>query len=369
MRWVCAATVCVAGCFTKPPAPMAVDDGGVDSAPVVVTGGMRRVITVTLPPSVPLERFPVFVNIKADNDLQSAGGADRIAFTTMNGDLLACDIVAYGQGGDLEAWVTLPTLSPTMREFVLVYGEDLSVRNACSPAAAWSDYAAVWHFSDVDLSLIRDSSPNALNLDLTHGLPVRTGGAAGSGALFDNTDANGPDQMCVPDAPALQFALRSFSYEAWVNPIGYVDTYDVALYKGAKNAGFAGFDLELGVGDWTAWIRDDSTGTGARVNNASFTGDPSNLQGKWNHLVVAVDRDANILRTYLNGMPTETDGPLEVLSVNGPEPLCVGDFNQPSHAVFDEFRIREGVPSLQWVLASHRNVTMSAFLSVSGPMN
>lgn len=367
MRWLVTASLLVAGCFTKPDAPGANDDARTDSAPVLISGGTRRVITVTQPPTSELTRFPVQVAIDGDTDLALAGTAAQIAFASMDGVALPCDIVRYDPQGDLEAWVTMPTLSASATQFVLAYGPGLSVQDACNASDAWSDYTAAWHFNDSDPSRIRDSSPNALHLDVRHGLPVPTMGLAGDAMLFHNTDGNGPDELCVPDSPPLQFATRSFSYEAWLLPIELVDTYDVALYKGAKNAGYAGFDLELGTGNWTAWIRDSAPAGSDRPDRASFTSDPTSLGGKWNHLVVTIDRASMILRTYLNGVPTETDSPLETMSVTGPEPLCVGDFNQPSHAIFDEFRIREGVVPAQWVLATYRNQTMSEFLSIGPP--
>lgn len=370
MRALFAATLFAAGCFSKPPAPdpsTQPTDAAIDGPPVLIAGGRRRVVSVA-PAPAPLTRFPFHISLDDDADMIAhAQGATNIAFATMQDELLPCEVVLY-QAGDLDAWVTIPTLPTQMYQFQLIYGADLSVTAACTPQAAWADYSAVWHLGDTNFDTFADSSPNGYTLRRSSGTPQPAGGIVGTATELDNADGTA-DEACVDAMPGLQFDERSFTYELWVYPKALIDDYDVALYKGAKNMGAPGFDLELGMGDWTAWIRDSRIDADPTVgrDSVSFTQNPMSLVNAWSHLVAVVDREAKELRAYLNGVPTETEQ-IDVLSVTGPAPLCVGDQTQPSRAIIDEVRIREGAMTTAWVNTAYRNITDASFYTIGPPL-
>jgi hypothetical protein len=142
-----------------------------------------------------------------------------------------------------------------------------------------------------------------------------------------------------------------------------VNSFDVLLWKGAKNPGAAGFDIELGQADWNAWIRDDQSGE----NLVTFVMDDATpLLNQWHHLAVVIDRPADKVRAFLDGVikgmaPTITTG-----SVTGDSPLCFGDNNNPSRALLDEVKIQDGARGGNWILTTYQNA-QPGFLDIELP--
>ena len=348
-------SLAVTGCFATPTRPTDSPDAA------VLTGGYRRTITIEQPPVEPLQAFPVSVLLEGDADLRDkADGPARVAFTTTGGAVLPCEIVQLTATGTLEAWVVLPELPTVPLAFDLAYGAD--VVSPCERSAVWGDYRAVWHLSEALAGQARDSSSFGHTLfsrDL--GVPQPMPGVVGNGIRLDPADGDGADELCIENAPDLQMDLQPFSYELWVNQERFLGMYDIALHKGGSNAGNAGFDLELGLDVWDAYVRDAAD----PENRLTISGDSGPLVNTWHHVAVVVDRTAGLIRAYRDGLQTQSEA-IVVDSVSGTSPLCLGIRTQPMVGWLDEVRVHGVARGAAWFATSVANVAQrSTFMTIS----
>jgi hypothetical protein len=140
----------------------------------------------------------------------------------------------------------------------------------------------------------QDKSGNGINGTLVGG-PTYVPGKYGAYALqFDGVD----DHVTFAPTTKLDFGTKSFTYAVYVSVAMSVGNFDMPWSNGGSSAGVAGYDLELGLGDWNASVSD-----GTQVVTASFGAETLNA---WIRLVVVVDRDAKKLRAYRNGVLVTT---------------------------------------------------------------
>ncbi len=138
-----------------------------------------------------------------------------------------------------------------------------------------------------------------------------------------------------PANGALAYGAGSFSYGAWVKPTANVGTWDTPLWKGGSSAGTAGFDIELGTGQWTASLSD---GTSAKAANF-FASSPA--LNTWYHLFVVVDRGTQTVRTYVNGVFANSTSLSGFGSVTSTNHLQIGvglTGSQPYNGFIDDVR-------------------------------
>jgi hypothetical protein len=357
------AAAMLAGCLSKPEPPALVGgdaraDARADAR--LITGGTRRLVTLNEVPGQPLTRFPVSVLMQGDADLAARAPArENIAFTTMVGEPLPCEIVVAANG-TLEAWVQLPVFDASMRTFLLVYGSD--VESPCDRPSVWQDYRAAWHFTDGTPGVAKDSARD-IALFQRNGFPVEGTGRIGQGLSFYQADTNGADVMCALDEDALDFGETSFSIEAWVFSGGFVNIADTLLEKRGSSRD-AGYDLDVGGNPWVSSLRDGTTTTSAVFNN-----DPSASSSRWSHILSVVDRGTGSLQVYFNGVAAlGQPQPLTVGSVDSNHDLCLGDSTTPMRAYVDEVRLHGEARPADWARASMRNVVMrDAFMTVAVP--
>ncbi len=205
---------------------------------------------------VDLAGFPLALRI-TDADLRAlaAGGklvtGNDFAFVDADGTTpLAFEVDGpISASGDLLAWVKLPLLSATVdTELYLAFGDANVTASQASPASVWSDYVAVWHFSE----LAYTGAPGEV-LDATGAHP----GSATAGAT---TAADGPfgraasfagscAQISIPQSAALQPA--SVTVSAWARETDLGTSTDrIATileqdYWRAAGTGSQGYYLEI----------------------------------------------------------------------------------------------------------------------------
>lgn len=350
----------VTGCFTTPTRPAETPDAPDTPDGSTISMVYRRTITITQPPGAPLPAFPVSVLIEDDAGLRdNSAGIAHIAFTTTDGVALPCEIVRATDTGTLEAWVLLPQLPSTPTIFELTYGAD--VTSPCAASSVWGDYRGVWHLSELVAGSARDSSSAGNTLTaLDGGLPAPSSGTVGNGLRLEPADTDGADELCIENAPALQLDVQPFSYELWVNQQTYIGLYDIALWKGGSSAGSAGFDLELGQGAWTAFLRDAVDPD----NRVELSPNSATLVNTWHHLAVTVDRSAGFIRAYLDGVLTGS-ATVVIDSVSGSAPLCLGSHNQPMQGWIDEVRVHSVARSREWFVTTYDNIAArSQFMTI-----
>ncbi|OQW50295.1 MAG: hypothetical protein A4S09_00435 [Proteobacteria bacterium SG_bin7] len=155
------------------------------------------------------------------------------------------------------------------------------------------------------------------------------GGAFNFDGVGDSITVNNPTDK------HLDFYNRSFTYMVWVKVSASVGNYDMPISKGGASAGSSGYDMELGLGNWTANISD-----GTRIVNATF-GTEASFLGRWVHLGVKVDRTLNRLYTYVDGAmvnAVDITGLGNILN-SGPLKIGSGSNAYPFKGLFAEVTI------------------------------
>jgi hypothetical protein len=165
-------------------------------------------------------------------------------------------------------------------------------------------------FVQSGLAVCSPGSPNAV-----------PGKVAGAGYFYGPTVRGR-----APNAPSLNFGNNSFSADCWVNPVPFAGGRQPIVDKLQKTSPTTGFgyalsvlngNLELRLGDGTLY-----THTG-----------PAVVPNTWNFVAVAVDRTANTVTFYANGVTSAPQTLAPAGSFNSPVDLFIGG----SHAVNDPY--------------------------------
>jgi pentapeptide MXKDX repeat protein len=149
---------------------------------------------------------------------------------------------------------------------------------------------AYWPLDEGGTSTVaNDISGNAMNGSLTG--PAWVTGKVGPYALsFDGVD----DFVLIGNSTELNFDVGSFTIALYVYVPQSVGAYDMPWFKGGASISTIGYDMELGTGNWTVNLNDGTMGY-----QAVFGVETLNT---WVRLVAVVDRSANVLRAYMNGV-------------------------------------------------------------------
>ena len=321
---------------------------GPDSAP-----RFRKQITVASPQTTNLDGFAVPLLLGPDSDLAMHAETDGndIHFT-QGGVELPFEIVSYSATtGSLEAWVRVPSLTPST-QFYLEYG------GSYVPTAGhvWEGAAGVWHFASFGfVGGYADSSPG--NHDASTFVPPTSVVAiAGSGV---NMTTSTVLTVGDPVDGSLDF-VASFSLSLWVRVTSSVGMYDRALTKGGSTISDPGYDIELGAANWNVVLSDTVTVVAAKF------GTDGELEGEWVHLAASIDRPAKTVTTFVNGQPMETVSLGATFgSIENNRPLSFGNSMYDFRGLLDEVRIYRSAKSGDWFHAEHALVvTNAAYVTV-----
>ncbi|MDE2172661.1 MAG: peptidoglycan-binding protein [Patescibacteria group bacterium] len=190
--------------------------------------------------------------------------------------------------------VALNRLSP--------HGQLAAVEGSGSGLVGW------WKFDEGSGTTAGDSSGSG-NAGTLEGspLPTWTTGKIGGALSFDGVT----DTVAIGNPAVLNFGTGSFSYGMWVYPTANTSTWDEAWWKGGGSAANPGYDLELGSGYWTANVSDGTNIYQVILSSTSFL-------NQWVHIFVVVDRNAGLMKAYLNGQQVSTTSISGLGSVTGP---------------------------------------------------
>ena len=140
--------------------------------------------------------------------------------------------------------------------------------------------------------------------------PSATPGKVAGGSFFIDSQTRGR----APNAASLNFGTNSFSLDCWIKPIQsgpswkvIVDKFNVGAARGYA-IGLTNGNLALRVGDGTLY-----TYTGPALNNSV-----------WNFAAVIVNRAANTVRFYLNGVGSAPQALVPTGSFNNTVDLLIG---------------------------------------------
>ena len=328
-----------------------------------IDGFARRKPVAIHPPSLTanLTEFPVAVRLNADPELAAAAQSDGgdLTFTTGDGTTQLSHQIEHfdGQTGTLAAWVRLPVFAASADTELFVYYDTPSVIDQQDIAGTWAGpFAGVWHLSD-DPSSPRDSSVNS-NHGSSDNPPVSVDGIAGLALDFDGID----DIVSFgdPGDGSLDFGTSSFSYSVWVRVTTSVGSFDMPWFKGGASPGQAGYDMELGTTSWSAHMADGTT-----IVSTSF-GQEGNFLGRWVHLVVVADRQANVLTLYADAIPRADNSLASLGSLSNGTNASISRDAQPFRGRVDEVRVYSTALSQDWITAAYRNLVDLGFMTI-GP--
>ncbi len=159
---------------------------------------------------------------------------------------------------------------------------------APGPVGYWKMDEGSWNGTSGD---VLDSSGNS-NSGTSAGSAAITDGKLGNAGSFNGS--TGKVTIGDPASGVLDFATGSFSYGMWVYANTNIGASDMAWYKGGGANAVAGYDFELGSGNWFADISDGTT-----QKNVSFG---SGTTGQWEHIMAVIDRNTNKFYAYRNGV-------------------------------------------------------------------
>lgn len=329
---------------------------GFDTADPLTTspGTYRKQVTITA--FAPLTDMVVSVAI-VDSELAAHALPDGtdLVFVDRDGAVLAHELVAYRDGA-LEAWVRVPTLAAPTTLLWMYYGGE-----PAQPASPWGGYRAVWHLDETGpVERDRSSHANTLVSPSSTITPAPAMGISGAGRAFD-----GVDDLMVASDPldgSLDFGRDSFTVSAWVLVTSSAGIYDHILHKGGSNASVPGYDIELGSADWNA-----NVGDGLR-NLAVRFGDEGEFLGSWAFVAMVVDRPANTVRAYVNGLEADTVDISGIGSLDNSLDFTLSrTANYPFKGVMDEVRVYGGLMSPQRIAAEYTNLVAPASVVSVGP--
>lgn len=316
-----------------------------------------------------LSDFVVALVLEEDSDLAARAQPDAsdIHFTTRGGTLLEFEIEEFvAASGKLVAWVKIPTVSMTQPTGIYLYYGDTPVTHDAMPT--WSGgFASVWHFAEdptVSMPSFSDSVTATFPATASgSNRPSPASGIAGPGLSFDGVD----DSLDIEDSgnSGLDFGTNSFSYSTWVFVTEVVGSFDMPWWKGGASAGQGGYDIELGTNNWTVYVSDGG-GPPTSIVGATF-GDVSEFLGRWVHLAVVVNREANELRVFADGVRKATRDISTVGAIGTGSSAKIGSSSYIYKGLIDETRVYRVPLSDDWVRTVHANLSSPATFLTIGP--
>lgn len=284
-------------------------------------------------------------------------GSDLVVTAGDGTTVLPREVVGFDPIGETaEIWVRATTFSKTDRTFFLYFG-NAAASIAPRPLDAWSDaYRAVYHFAeDPGAGVLLDSSPQLADIQLVAARNW-TSSDVKTGPLHQAWNFNGTTHHLA--TTAISSSDSTFVVSAWLEHTG--PGIDVFMQT---NPGF----WELNSQTNSDFNQPGFAGSDA---TARWMPNPLPFDGEFHHFAWVFDGVANTVDFYFDGEPQVITGtfPLDP-SVIYDAQFINPDGNQPvgvlSPMFFntidlfggggDEFRIREGAVSAEWVLTEYRN--------------
>ena len=214
-------------------------------------------------------------------------------------------------------------------------GAIATVRDCCVPPP--TGLAAWWPLDELTgATTYADLSGNGNTALVESGGPIgsfqspsATAGKVGGAGFF----LDSPTRGRAPNASSLNFGTNSFTLDCWIKPVPsgptdwkvIVDKYDVGTARGYA-IGLTNGNLALRVGDGTLY-----THIGPAPNN-----------NVWNFAAVIVNRTANTVRFYLNGVGTAPQALTPTGSFDNTLDLLIGAPHSPgivSETALDEIEL------------------------------
>lgn len=337
--------------------PMPSELGGdaievVDAAPAPWLAGYthRRRIDL-LSPAEPLANFGLLVQLESDADLKLVAdpSGDSIKFTLADGvTLTPWESELYdADEGTLAAWVRVPQMRAG-EALYLYYGSDAPPDEPTQPTWDDSIYSLVMHFADPGNGPWLSATPDNDSMAIA-------GGATGPAGVFTPMGAGrrfaGNDRIELDEGGSgrLQFGASSFSFSVLMKTPMNLGPWDMPFDKGGGNAGLAGFDMELGTGPWRTCISDGDNENTSSILCADFATESTPLLGEWHWLTTVVDRGAQTLRAYRDGVLQHEVDITAIGDLDTSPRLTISNPNYRFNGDVDELRVYRSALTAPWI--------------------
>ena len=349
-------------------------DSAVATAGYTITGSSwyntawsnRKSITIThakVSGSSNLTNFPMLVSVTDANLKTVANGGsvgnstgNDILFTASDGATkLAHEIETYNPGtGQLIAWVSVPTLSPSVDTVLYVYYGNASAVNQQNPTGVWnSNYEGVWHLANGATLSGNDSTSNANNA------VTLNGSAAAAGEIDGAASLNGSSNFIE--------VANSSSLNGW-------SQQTVSLWmKGQTESTYTRL-LEKGANDeWTLIFNGEALSLeNLGSNNVAITTSMAVADNTWHKIDVTMDNNSRAIAIYVDGALNVSGTSASSASATNNN-LYMGEYGAGGYfyqGLLDEVRISNTLRSAAWIATEYNNESSpSTFLSEGTQQN
>ena len=358
-----------------------------------------------------LTNFPVLVRLSDNSptgfhysDFTRADYKD-LCFVDMQTNGLPCEVDTWNASGESLVWVTLPRVT-NGTEFVLWYHSS-SLGSLVCDKTAWGDYAGVWHMNETGNGAvyISDATTNHLDAAATAVSYAQPNGRIG-GARIPTKDGSSKDANCIEVLLTNKVkravvnnintdADHALTVSMWVKPVKYsvsgktpFDGPNSAYLMSRKTAdNVAGWGVqfqydrtkgsnnkEIGSIDYS-WFRvwrdetDAYTCWDPNFDDDVIPATASSCYGNWYKLDVVYS--GTKVDFYVNGGAAANAHLDNTSSDNVPangtnnKLFLTGTSNSGTRLFrgdIDEFRLRAGAMSADWVKADYDTVDNASFL-------
>lgn len=294
----------------------------------------------------------VLIYLASDSDLVAHARADGfdISFFDMSGNELAHDRVKYDNAtGELEAHVSLPTLSAAVDIEIWMYYGDAAASDQNDPENTWdSDFKAVLHLLDLTTSTVEDSTSNDNDgAKKAASEPIEATGKVGQAQSFDGID----DYIKITDGASLRFGSDGFALQGWIkapavqdlllSEIGF-DTIsnldwkmsDPIIYRSILDKKTDGRYMLRNWQDQLTFEIEDHLG-----NNVEASSSETVFDNAWHYIALIVDRTGNQAHLLVDEVWTTTDISSVTGNISPTDDLYIGvDGNEeyPFQMILDE---------------------------------
>ena len=313
----------------------------------------RKKLVVASGQTITLDNFAVAIILPDDPDLAAHARDDGqdITITTASDTILDYELESFdGGSGAMTMWVRVPALESQTTLF-MYYGGEIRQHD---PRTTWdpATFRAVWHLTDAAGTQAHDSaSTHDLSSSGTQNQPTKRDGIAGAARGFDGLNDMLRDDG---DDDTLDFGVASFSYSAWVYVEMSAGVFDMPMYKGGAFAAQAGFDIELGMDNWSMYIGDGATNRAVTVGNETLNA--------WTNITIVVDRASQQLRGFMNAVEMQKLDISDIGSTSSGSTFVLGSNGSAYwfRGRIDEARVYARALSPEWIAAEYGNLTSPA---------
>ena len=367
-----------------------VDRSGVNLDGISLNGFFRgaAIVVNNLSDNVRLTNFPVLVRISSENfsgfsygDMFASATGRDIAFTDAQGRGLAYDIDTWNTNGTSLVWVTVPVLTNGTK-IAMFYRSGNDGKSVC-PGNAFSDYVGVWHMNETPngVTTIYDSTTNDLRATTVDSSRYTSDGVVGGARYVTDTDVISANSKPLPPFDSgvtvdmtddeakinlVDSILPVFSASFWIR--SQVATprfwYLIARRASDKGTGWA-IQTMYDNAKWRLYGGTEDDQQCTQTGNISLPrSEWTKIDAVWNDKEIKIYKNGNLSKTAtLNQSPSTS--PATKLGLGGsPAPLSSSLYSgRGVMGDMDEFRLRAGALSAEWIAASYAQEAADAFLS------